>query len=350
MASPRKPWLDWQRGLAVLFMVEVHTLDAWLAPGAGEGPLRDVLYMAGGFAAPSFLFLAGLSQAMGDAALAGRGVAPAERRRRALGRAAWLLGVAYVFRAAEYLLGGAWRVPGGWRDLLRVDVLNVIAVALALGALLLVGRSARAQLAVAALAAAVIALGTPPVAGWAHAPSRVLDYLYATYPRANFSVFNWAGFFFGGAAAGALGARRGAPFPLLALAAALAGAGLLAEALPPFFAHQDFWHTSPVWFALRLAGVAALTGLLQLAPAAWERGLGWLSTLGRHSLLGYVASVELTYGAASQPFHRALSLPSVLCGIAAMAGLTWALAAAADRLARRRRGAAPEVAGTASPA
>ena len=65
-----------------------------------------------------------------------------------------------------------------------------------------------------------------------------------------------------------------------------------------------------------------------------------------------MASVELTYGAASQPLHRALSLASVLWGIAAMAGLTWALAAAAERLARRRRGGRGEaaVAGTASPA
>jgi uncharacterized membrane protein len=60
MASPRKHWLDWERGLAVLFMVEVHTLDAWLAPGAGRGVLHDVLSMIGGFAAPSFLFMAGL--------------------------------------------------------------------------------------------------------------------------------------------------------------------------------------------------------------------------------------------------------------------------------------------------
>jgi uncharacterized membrane protein len=349
MATPRKHWLDRQRGLAVLFMVEVHTLDAWLAPGAGDGPLRDVLLMAGGFAAPAFLFMAGVSQLLGDVALAARGVSAGERRRRALRRAAWLLGVAYLFRAGEYVLGGRWLAEGGWRDLLRVDILNVLAIALALGALLLVGRARRAQLPLAVLAAAAFVLVTPPVAGWVHPPSRLLDYLYATYPRANFSLLNWAGFFFGGAAVGCLIADRDRPLPLLGLAAALAALGWAVNGLPPFYAHQDFWHTSPAWFAVRLAGVVALAALAQLAPAAWDRGLAWLSTLGRHSLLGYIASVEFTYGVISRPLHRALSMGTVLLGIVAMAVLTWGLALAAERLPTRRRGGGAGVPGAASP-
>ena len=74
MTSPprRKLWLDWQRGLAVLFMIEVHVLDAWLAPAATGTPWpfgilagswvtpRAVLDMIGGLAAPSFLYMAGL--------------------------------------------------------------------------------------------------------------------------------------------------------------------------------------------------------------------------------------------------------------------------------------------------
>ena len=151
-ARPRKLWLDWQRGLAVLFMVEVHVLDAWLAPAATGTPWpfgilagswvtpRAVLDMIGGLAAPSFLYMAGLSQALGDAAQERKGIAGPDRRRQALRRALWLLGVAYGFRLAEFLLGGAWSRPGGWADVLRVDILNVIAVGLALAAVLSVGR------------------------------------------------------------------------------------------------------------------------------------------------------------------------------------------------------------------
>jgi hypothetical protein len=317
--------------LAVLFMVEVHTLDAWLAPGAPRGAIHAVLRMIGGFAAPAFLFMAGLSQALADASLERRGTPPGARRSRALSRALQLLAIAYAFRVAEYFLGGMYRVPGGWQDLLRVDVLNVIAVGLAASALFLPLRGASFVVCSSAVALA-IALATPVVAAWGHAPSRLLDYVYATYPRANFTLFNWAGFLFAGSAVGRLAAGRDRPLALVAAGAALFAMGWAADGLPAFFAHQDFWRTSPSWWAMRLGVVVALTGVLQLVPPGSDRALSWLRALGRHSLLGYVASVELTYGRASAPLHKGLSLGAVLAGIVAMTAATWALSLLADRL------------------
>ncbi len=337
MASPRKHWLDWERGLAVLFMVEVHTLDAWLEPGAGRGLLRDALNMMGGFAAPSFLFMAGLSQMLGDASLERRGVPVSERRWKALSRATWLLGLAYAFRFAEYLLGGMFRVRGGWQDILRVDILNVIALSLAIGALLVTGVPRRLHLALAVAVAAAIAFATPAVATWQHPPSRMLDYLFASYPRANFSLLNWAGFLFAGSAVGRLVAERERPTLLLGLGAALFALGWAADRLPPVYSLQDFWHTSPSWFAMRLGGVVALTGGLQCLPPSSDRVLSWLRTMGRHSLLGYLASIELTYGHVTAPLHRVLTLAAVLVAIAVMVALTWALSVAAERVAIRRR-------------
>jgi uncharacterized membrane protein len=336
-ASPRKHWLDWERGLAVLFMVEVHTLDAWLAPGAGRGLLHDVLTMVGGFAAPSFLFMAGLSQVLGDSALARRGVVLSERRRKALSRAIWLLGVAYAFRLGEYALGGMFRVAGGWQDILRVDVLNVIALSLVAGALLLSGVPRSVHFAAAVLVAAAIAFGTPVVAAWRHPPSRVLDYLFASYPRANFCLFNWAAFLFAGSAVGRLVAERNRPVLLAALGAGLFAAGWGGDSLPAIYEHQDFWHTSPSWFAMRLGVIVALTGILQLISASADAGLSWLRTMGRHSLLGYLASIELTYGRLSAPLHQVLSLVAVLAAIVLMIALTWGMSVAADSLAQRRR-------------
>jgi hypothetical protein len=326
---PRRGWLDLQRGVAVVFMVEVHALDAWLAPGARGGLAHDVLLMMGGFAAPSFLFMAGLSQALGEASLRRRGTPPAARLAVHLRRAGWLLAVAYAFRVAEWLLGGQWRVPGGWRDVLRVDVLNVIALGLALAAPLALAPR-RAAVALGAAAAAAVALATPTVAGWAHPPSRLLDYLWATWPRANFSLLNWAGFLLAGGVAGALLADRDRPAALLALGAALFAAGWAADRLPPLYAHQDFWRTSPSWFAMRLGGVCTLAGLLQLLPAPAAGALPALSTLGRHSLLGYLASIELTYGGLAAPLRRALSLPTVVAGVVVLLAVTWALGRGAE--------------------
>ena len=330
--SPRrKLWLDWQRGLAVLFMVEWHTYDAWRLDSVARGGLHDFLSIVGGFAAPSFLYMAGMSQVLGDAALARRGVPVAARRRQALWRAAWLLGVAYLFRLVEYLIGGAWRVPGGWQTILKVDVLNVIAASLILTALVTVGVPPRLHAVLAVAGAAFFALLTPVVAGWQHPPSRILDYLYGDWPRAQFHLFGWTAFAFAGSAAGRLALGEDRPLRFLAIAAALVLGGWLAERLPPVYAHQDFWRTSPWWFAMRLGGVMAMSAVLQWLPLAADRPLSWLRTMGRHSLLGYFVSIELPYGVLSSPLHKRLDMTWSVAGIAALIAATWGLAVAADR-------------------
>jgi hypothetical protein len=372
-ARPRKLWLDWQRGLAVLFMVEVHVLDAWLAPPAAGTPWpfgilagswvtpHAVLNMIGGFAAPGFLYMAGLSQALGDAALERKGIAGPDRRRRALRRALWLLGVAYGFRVAEFLLGGAWSRPGGWADVLRVDVLNVIAVGLALAAVLSVGRGPTAGAALAGAAALAIVLATPVVAeALRHydlpqqgapvdpmartAPNAVVDvlyaYLWASWPRANFHLFNWAAFLLAGAALAPLALGRNRPLVWLGLAAAVYAVSWWADRWPPVYTYQSFWRTSPSWFGMRLAICMAFTGLLQIVPDAAEKPLAWLSLLGRQSLVGYIASVELTYGAAVEwlswrtlggPLRRSLSFGAMVAGIVVMVAVTWAISLGWER-------------------
>jgi len=373
-APRRKLWLDWQRGLAVLFMVEVHVLDAWLAPSAaGAGwPFglfagtwvtpHVVLDMIGGFAAPGFLYMAGLSQALGDAAQERKGLSPGARRTQALRRALWLLGVAYGFRVAEYLLGGAWSRPGGLADVLKVDVLNVIAIGLVATALLSIGRPRRVGAALAALAAIAVALATPVVADVLRhydmpqagavadaslriAPNRLVDvlyaHLYASWPRANFTLFNWVAFLLAGSALAPLALGPNRPLVWLGLAAALFGLAWWADTWPAVYAYQSFWRTSPSWFAMRLAICVAFTGLLQLVPDAAERPLGWLTLMGRQSLVGYIASVELTYGAILEwvswrtiggSFRKSLSFGSTVAGIVAMVGVTWVISVAWERL------------------
>ena len=377
--AARKLWLDWQRGLAVLFMVEVHVLDAWLSPSATATPWPfgllaghwltpyAVLQMIGGWAAPGFLYMAGLSQALGDAAQERKGIAPADRRRQALRRAAWLLGVAYAFRLAEYLLGGAWSRAGGWTDLLKVDVLNVIAVGLGISALLSVGRRRAVGAVLAAAAALAVTLATPlvadlrrhydlPQAGAAAdaaarvAPSRLVDvlyaYLWASWPRANFHLFNWVAFLLAGSALAPLALGPNRPFVWLGLAAALFGLAWWGDSWAPVYAYQSFWRTSPSWLAMRLAVCIGFTGLLQLVPDRAERPLAWLSLMGRQSLVGYVASVELTYGAGMEwlswrvlrgGLRKSLSFGGMLAGIAAMIGVTWAISAGWEQIKKGRK-------------
>ena len=374
-AADRKLWLDWQRGLAVVYMVIWHTWDSWRADGVVPTSLHDWVNLIGGVAAPSFLYMAGLSQVLADGALARKGVPAHVRRSRTLRRGAWLLAVAYGFRIVEYLLGGAYRVPGGWHHILRVDVLNVIAVSFLLGALFTVGVERRLHVIAAVGATALVVFLAPVIAAWKHDPSHFLDYLYSEWPRGIFHLFPWSGFLFAGSAAGVLvvarwrvgfgpATRRPArtdpegvtagPAVWLALGILLVVAGWATDKLPPFYAHQDFWKTSPSWFAMRLGFVVATSGALQLVPALGDRRLAWLRLIGRHSLLGYFVSVEIPYGHLSRPFHRSLGPESLVLGIIAMLLVTWAIAGVADRYdawkAERVRAAATRRTGGPMPA
>ena len=60
----RRGYLDWMRGLAVVIMVGWHTLDAWTTPVDKASGAFWYCQLIGGFGAPIFLFLAGVSVAL----------------------------------------------------------------------------------------------------------------------------------------------------------------------------------------------------------------------------------------------------------------------------------------------
>jgi hypothetical protein len=282
----------------------------------------------------------------------------------AVRRGLWLLAVAYGFRLAEFLVGGGFLRATGVQELLRVDILNVIGVGLVLSAALAaLGRRGRTGALLAGIAAAAIVLATPlvadvlrhydlpragqPVDPAARAASGPLvdlglAYLSGSFPRANFSLFNWAAFLLAGAALGPLASGPNRPLRWVALGCALFGGGWLADQLPAVFPYNPFWKTSPAWFLMRLGVCVALAGALQALPAAAERGLRWLSTLGRQSLVAYLASVELTYGLLAHPIRKRLSLGTTALGMVAMIALTWLIVDRWERWrARRARGPTP---------
>ncbi len=400
----RKHWLDWQRGLAVLFMIEVHILDAWIVPGgrAGHEWLYDQLMFLGGLAAPGFLYMAGLSQALADGAHARKGLDPVARRRAAVARGLWLLGVAYLFRIFSYVTGnvvgspswglpyvlgvdllmaggfgmtmavklGAWHprrprlaVWGGlalvlasmlwrgalatpwWHDVVKVDVLNVLALGMMLSALLAVGRPRAVGVAATAGVALLVVLAAPwvtdalrwrdeagAVAALASDPvAKLLDvpwaYLSGVPPRSQFMLFNWVAFLLAGAAVAPLATGKDRPLAFLGLALAVYLFGRFAAPwiLQPVPGSTAWRADAPAWFATRLALHLALTGALQLVPAAVEPGLRWLTLLGRQSLTGYIFSVLLTYGgpAVALGLMGALAFPALGWSMVAMIAVTW---------------------------
>jgi uncharacterized membrane protein len=315
----RRGYLDWLRGLAVLIMIEAHLLDSWTRfPDRQTREFAHAMIL-GGFGAPLFLFLAGIAVSLsagaklrrcGDLSIAWRSVA-----RRGLE----IFALAFLFRIQAWILG--WGNP---RDLLKVDILNIMGPSIvAAAALWGVARTRRPRVLALAIATAVAILVTPiarvlPLV--AELPDPIEAYIRPTGGWSNFVFFPWAGFVFGGALIGLILDAARAPEQERRANVAFLGAGLLAayvaywlsffpSQLPAWYPTSFFWTTSPSFFFLRLSLLTASVGLAyvwELRRGAAER---WspLRQLGRASLFVYWIHVELVYGLISLNLHKSLS-------------------------------------------
>src|SRR3954447_25232798 len=102
----RLAYIDWLRGIAVLLMIQVHAYNAWLSPWARQSRTWETSRTLGGYAAPLFLFLAGIGLGL---LLEGRRTRGAQSRdvvREGLHRGAEVLVYAFAFRLWMLATGG----------------------------------------------------------------------------------------------------------------------------------------------------------------------------------------------------------------------------------------------------
>jgi uncharacterized membrane protein len=282
--------------------------------------------LGGTLPAPLFLFLAGVSLAFTTDRARQRGMSAGDIARSSIRRGGEIFVLALLFRLQEYLL--SW-FHAPWTDLLRADILNVIAVTLVLMAVMcwFVGYAAeqsgaaserlRASYIAAAIGLALaIALATPPnwLPWWLESYVNGV-HIYGVPQTWLFPIFPWAAFGFAGLAAGFfLSGARSRERELSAIAwfgvvgVALFAAAWWFDSLPMrFYAVYDFWHTSPNWFLMRV-GVLLVIVLLGYAWCRWgagEIGFSPLVQMGQASLLVYWVHIEFVYGDLSvMPKHR----------------------------------------------
>ncbi len=346
------------RGLAILIMVEAHVVDAWTRPADRSMFAFACATILGGFAAPLFLFLAGVAVVLAAGAKAR--VSDVRTAARAVQRRGWqIFGLAFLFRLQALVVNASRDFAG----LLKVDILNVMGPAI-VGAAAIWGavRSPRARVLLYAAAAIVVALATP----WIRAtpllgalPDPLEWYMRPAPSRTAFTLFPWAGFVFAGAClAVLLDAARArqrmavAHGWLIAGGASLAAGSYAASYLPSPFAGSRFWTTSPAFFFLRVGILAAAVGAAffagrvadRLAPARPVP----MQRFGRSSLFVYWIHVEMVYGWMSTPFHRSLPLTSIPAAWTALVVFLFGLVAIKERVvAARRRRAEPAVAARA---
>jgi uncharacterized membrane protein len=320
-ARGRRAYIDWARGIAVLLMMEAHTLDAWTR-GAEHG--TDAFRHAqilGGFAAPLFLWLAGVGVVLSAARRAERRGSRMAAVDAVCRRGLEIFLLAFLFRLQSFLLS-----PGSYPVLLfRVDILNVMGPAIVVSGLMWgiagAARSTKRLVIAYGAAAAAVALLTPIVRASTAVDALPIWFQWYLRPAGDYTVFTlfpWAGFVFAGGACGALlVAAPGGELErrlhcwLGPIGLALTAAGLYAATLPSFYRQSSFWTTSPAFFVIRVGVmIAALSAVYAVARLSERRGtaLPMLERLGRSSLFVYWIHVELVYGYASWLWRGRLPL------------------------------------------
>jgi uncharacterized membrane protein len=331
-------------------MVGAHVTDAWTRVEDRGRTLYMYTVFIAGMAAPLFLFLAGLTIAMAASARAekvGHAAAAAQARKRGL----QIFVLAFLFRLQSQLLG--W---GAFINFLKVDILNVMGIAMIAAALIWSLSSNRlVRLLLFAIATAAVAMSTPLVreAGMLAAlPDAIESYIRPLPGRTNFALFPWMAFLLAGAIVGELvyAAKTAAQERRLQaglLVSGLAGAILAHEASfrPSIYPVANFWTSSPTFFFIRLGLCTAMVPIARgvdhfhnFLRSRFGIGAGTtdvpgrvIATLGRSSLFVYWIHVEMAYGGLARPLKRALPLELSLVATVALCALLYQIVLWKDR-------------------
>jgi hypothetical protein len=366
-------------------MFQTHGYDSWLSESARHTAFFRLSQLGGTLPAPLFLFSSGISLALVIGGAMQKGITAGQAGRRAMLRGVEILGFGMLFRAQEFVLG---RPYAPWTDLLRVDILNIIGVAIILMGLMCwlttpafakaahagdpglaglrvgarkltdaAGAVPRARYVISAMAmAALIALVTPPL--WTTHQPRWLPWYLESYINGVhnlgspqpwlFPVFPWVAFGFAGLALGFIVFSAWArTYETMAfILAGVAGLsfvllGRWLDARPrQLYAVYDFWHTSPNFFLIR---TGVLLGIVFLAYVwcrwgAALKGFAPVTELGRTSLFVYWLHIEFVYGRFSILAKHAQSILGATAGILVIFAAMVVVAVIRNRLKGRGLG------------
>jgi uncharacterized membrane protein len=307
------------RGLAVVLMLQGHVMDGWLRPQDRASEWFWLSQFLGGFPAPIFLFLVGVSLALVLDRMRAKGASSWELAQKVLRRGGWILLLAYAFRVEQFLV---WYPASSWSDVFRVDTLNCIALCtLAIGLFSIAFKTRRSNIAAMAAATAAFVFVTPWVYPVRSLPGFVLSYLNGDGHPWYFSLFPWAAFALAGITLGyallEARARIGEAefFRHTAVAGVCAYAAGAAMSLSSIFEYGffDYSLTSPHYFLVRLGWI-----LLILCGGYWwstrDNAERWspLVLLGQGSLVVYWVHIELVYGKLLHSFAQSLTLTMAL--------------------------------------
>jgi uncharacterized membrane protein len=326
VANPsRRSYIDWLRGIAVVSMIEWHVFDAWTLHSARDHAAWSAIKVIGGFAAPLFLFLAGVAVPMALAAGERRGLSRHQAAWNVQKRGWQVFGLAHLFRLQSFLFNPNAR----WSGLLKPDILNILGLGLA-GSSFLMGRAtAPAKRWLWLLLPALLIVALTPLSRMWWWPTLLHPRLEAYIrPVGNFGVFSlfpWVAYVPLGAYIGAWlldaadeAAERKTLVRLFVSGAIATAAGTAASFLAPLIGVASWTDHAAVFF------IKSGCMTMALGAARWLTSLQPLSVLepmlllGRTSLFVYWVHVEVAYGVVSYPLHYALPLAWSAAGFVAV--------------------------------
>lgn len=299
-STERLAFLDWVRGLAAFIMLQGHTFDSFVKPSARDSGPFVLSQFVGGIAPAIFLFLTGITFAFLMDSQSRRQPDAKRRVLKALRRSGYLLLLAYLFRLQLFLFGYPYSPAA---DLLKVDILNCMGLAMLLFAPMAVFTTFERirlctvlGLTVAALSPLVSAADTSAL------PSFLSAYFVPSFKY--FSFFPWASFLAFGMAAGSI--LRHVPKQdfhtviqwSMKIGIVLIIGGQFFSNIPySLYSKSEFWLDSPGLACIKLGVVLTLIPIAFLwsnlgGPQHWSL----FRQLGRTSLVVYWVHIELVYG------------------------------------------------------
>ena len=314
-SSYRLQYLDWVRGIGALIMLQGHVFHSFLRPDLRDGGPYVLSQFVGGMPPAIFLFLTGVTLAFLMNSTEKKGFAPGRRVWLAARRSGYLFAVAILFRLQLWLF--SWPAPAS--DLLRVDILNCMGLAIVAMAPMALFRTAE-RIRLCAVLGLAIAFASPLITqiDWTGVPWIVKAYLV---PDANFfSFFPWAAYVAFGMSAGSV--LRLAPQESVERAmqwgALLGGATILAcqyfASLPySLYTKSEYWLDSPALVLTKLGVVLLMLafGFLWTRYGA-KQGFSWVQQFGMTSLLIYWVHIELVYGRWLHFWKNSLTVPQTV--------------------------------------
>jgi uncharacterized membrane protein len=350
----RFPFLDWMRGLALVIMIQVHTFNSFARMDVRSGGMYAMAVFVGGMAGPLFLFMAGMTFAFQMERLERKEPRASRRWLACLRRAGYVWGIAYLIRLTDW--AGSWG-RAGWNEILRVDILNSMGLAMAVFSVATFAAGGR-RIRWVLLAAVGIAAISPLVANWnwAGVPYMVRQYLEPGFERGHFPFFPCASYLgFGMTAGAAVRLTDAARMDRLMQWAALIGGGSILAAqyvsnLPyGVYPKTNFWTDNPSLIAIRV-GIALVVLAVGYTWTAYCAGSGWswMQCLGRNSLMVYWVHLILVYGPLTTAFQKALPIPATVLAVIAVIVVMVGMSALWQWWKARKGKPAPHAAATAA--